>query len=742
MNNIMMRQKEPNVTNKPDSMKRIHLHNPAVSALIMIALLICNCTDEKVYHAQQDDDARSVKVAVIMNSNEQARWERTSEWALSNIRYAQRGGTGKVQLELSFKNQDDPDIEQYMRTIAEDPEIAAIVGPTTSAHAEQMAKAISRTKEKKPMITPCATQVEYQRIFADAPYIWNLSESDIYRIEVLVSCVASTHYNDSVPIVLLTQDDDNDISRNAYAEWFGFIAHEYGISVKGVYLYRNETELRSYVREICGTDPSYARMALLFNPSSTSMAVAMDDEIGKLKAAVKEGEILFTPQIYSSDKFVSDSIAVNVRNAIYEGVDLYSSPESGFRHAYRQQFGQEFIEGEPQLYDALCIVAYASVLSGQTGQQLNDAIRSVIDGRATGGGSWLPDDMSSNFSLLAQGVTPDIDGVSGSWTFSNSYKKCNTVIGSTFRRWRLYEGQYITVEYISTDGNQRTTSAKDIGTFKADRMQNFNENDTTATYPALKDRWALLIAASSGWANYRFQADVFATYKMLRHQGYDDDHIILICQDDLADNKENIYPGQLFITPDSPNVYEHDAIDYILSDLTPADLGDILQGRASERLPHVINATPNDNIFIFWSGHGNVGSLCFGDSQKMKYAQMRDILLQTPHRKIMFAIESCYSGGLGQTSQGVPGALFITAATPWEASHADMWSEEIGVYLSNGFTRGFQAAIAHDPDISIRDLYYTVATNTTGSHVTVYNASVYGNVYNNTMGEFFGRVGK
>ena len=719
-------------------MKHTPLYKLIVSAFIMTALMLCSCADEKEFHAQQDGTARTVKVAVIMNGSEQARWERTSEWALSNIRYAQRGSNAKVEFELSFKNQDDPDIEEYMRTVSQDPEIDAIIGPTTSAHAEQMAKAISRTKEKKPMITPCATQVEYQRIFADAPYIWNLSESDIYHIEVLVSCVASTHYNDSVPIVLLAPDDDNDISRNAYAEWFGFIAHEYGISVKGVYLYRNETELRSYVREICGTDPSYARMALLFNPSSTSMAVAMDDEIGKLKAAVKEGEILFTPQIYCSDKFVSDSIVVNVRNAVYEGIELYSSPEAGFSHAYRQRFGQELIEGEPQFYDALCIVAYASVLSGQTGQQLNDAIRSVIDGRATGGGSWLPDDMSRNFSLLEQGVTPDIDGVSGSWTFSNSYKKCNTVIGSTFRRWRLYEGQYITVEYISTDGNQRTTSAKDIGTFKAERMQSFNENDTTATYPVLKDRWALLIAASSGWANYRFQADVFATYKMLRHQGYDDDHIILICQDDLADNKENIYPGQLFITPDSPNVYEHDAIDYILSDLTPADLGDILQGRASERLPHVINATPNDNIFIFWSGHGNVGSLCFGDSQKMKYAQMRDILLQTPHRKIMFAIESCYSGGLGQTCQGVPGALFITAATPWEASHADMWSEEIGVYLSNGFTRGFQAAIAHNPDISIRDLYYTIATNTTGSHVIVYNASLYGNVYNNTMGEYFG----
>ena len=718
-------------------MKHTSRHNQVVSALVMIALLICSCTDDKKYHVQQDGTVQTVKVAVIMDSNEQARWESTSEWALSNIRYAQKGCSGRVELELIFKNQDDPDIQDYMRSIARDPDIAAVIGPTTSAHAEQMARAINSTKDKKPMITPCATQVEYQRIFADIPYIWNLTESDIYQIEVLISCVASIHYNDSVPIILLAPDDGNDITRNDYAGWFGFIAQEYGISVQGVHLYNNENELRSYVRDLCGTDPSYAGKALLFNPSSLSMAIALDDEIGKLQAALKEGDVLFTPQIYCSNGFVSDSIALNVRNAVYEGVELCSLPESGFYHAYRQRFNQEPIEGEPQFYDALCLVAYASALSSQTGQKLNDAIRSVVDGRQPGGSSWLPDDMSSNFSLLALGMTPDIDGVSSSWTFSNSYKKYNTVLGSTFRRWRLYEGQYITVEYISTDGDRRTTSAKDIGTFKAERMQIFGEQDTTAAYPPLNERWALLIAASYGWPNYRFQADVFATYKMLRHQGYDDDHIILICQDDLANNKENIYPGELFIKPDSPNVYEHDAIDYILSDLTPDDIGEILQGRASEHLPHVINATPNDNIFIFWSGHGSVGSLCFGESLKMKYTQMRDILIQTPHRKMMFAIESCYSGGLGQECQGIPGALFITAATPWETSHADMWSEEIGVYLSNGFTRGFQAAIAHDPDISIRDLYYTVATSTSGSHVTVYNTSQYGNVYNDTMGEYF-----
>jgi hypothetical protein len=45
-------------------------------------------------------------------------------------------------------------------------------------------------------------------------------------------------------------------------------------------------------------------------------------------------------------------------------------------------------------------------------------------------------------------------------------------------------------------------------------------------------------------------------------------------------------------------------------------------------------------------------------------------------------------------------------------------------------------AIGANPAISIRDLYYTVARTTSGSHVKVYNASNYGSVYSNTMAEY------
>lgn len=111
------------------------------------------------------------KVAVIMESGEQARWERTAQWALENIAEAQYGMTDRVELQLTFKSQDDRDIEEYIQQLAEDTTVVAIVGPTTSACAEQMAVALGKRKTyNKPMLTPSATQVEYQRRFANVPY--------------------------------------------------------------------------------------------------------------------------------------------------------------------------------------------------------------------------------------------------------------------------------------------------------------------------------------------------------------------------------------------------------------------------------------------------------------------------------------------------------------------------------------------------------------------------------------------
>ena len=709
----------------------------ATAIIFFICMVLAACSSDDDITPEVTYTTHTYKVAVLMHKSEQARWESTAQWALQNIAEAQKGMTDRVQIELTFKDQDADDIADYMRQIAEDPEVAAIIGPTTSACATQMALQLEKSKADKPMITPAATYVQYQRRFANVPYVWNMSESDITELEVILADIASIHVARKVSLELLAPDDGSDEVLNDYVEWFSFIAEEYGMEVSDVHLYKSTADLKNSVREVCGTETGKWRTILVFAPGDEEDAITFDAELGRYQEETESaGDVFFVPRkIYCTDMFVSDRIASTVQHYDYEGVDLFASPENGFIQAYHQRYGRSLMNGEAQFFDALYMVAYATARQLHTGQSINDALLDVVDGRDGKGGSWLPSDMTRNFQLLAQGQTPDLDGVSSSWTFDKGTHA--SVIGSTYRRWRIDDGQYATIEYVSTEGSRRSSSAKTMWDWTASHFQVFSVDDGSAVvYPALDDRWALLVAGSKGWANYRFQSDVFAMYQLLKKHGYDDDHIVLICEDDVANHANNPYPGELRVSDTDRNLYSKSAIDYRLSTLTPDDIGDILQGRASDRLPRVLSPDADDNVFIFWSSHGSVGSMDFGGNQSMTYSKMKEILAATTHRKLLMAVEACYSGGLGQMCEGLPGCLFITAANPYETSHADVWSETVGVYLSNGFTRGFGKAVNSDPAISIRDLYYTLGRNTSGSHVKVYNASNYGSVYSENMSEY------
>ena len=715
--------------------KSMKINKKNILVAIFYAILVCclsACSKDDAVHGE-NAEMRKIRVAVLVDDDSRFRWERTAKWALQNIDEAQRGMKNKVAFELEFYNQDSETINEDMEEIAKDTSIVAVIGPTTSASATQMAlKLNSKKAYRKPMITPSATRTEYQRKFADVPFVWNLAESDISQLEVLIASIAKNELLESVS--LLASDDGND-----YSEWFGFIAEEYGLPIGGIYLYKTAEDIKQYVRQFCGTNWRHGAEALIFNPSSSEDAFVLDQEMGKIKEEIESEQArkyFYSPDIYCSDAFVSDSISTMCKVGFYQGVDLYAMPESGFGQAYQQLFGEDLINGEAQFYDAICLLAYSATLSYYTKQSLNEAILSVVNGREGKGSSWLPYDMSRNFQRLSTGGTPDIDGVSSRWIFDEQTH--SAVVESSFRHWVLYDGEYVTIEYVSTDGSKRTSSSKNIWDWTASKIQGFDKTTgNDLKYPKLDDNWALLIAASKGWENYRFQADVFAMYQILKQHGYDDDHIVLICEDDLVTNKYNPEPNVLRVSDDGANLYDSSAIDYKLGGLSPEDIGDILQGRRSERLPHTLQTDENDNVFIFWSGHGsNSGYLDFGGDRCMTYEQMRSHLAATPHRKLLFAIEACYSGGLGKHCEGLPGVLFITAASPNETSRASVWSNVLHVYRSNGFTRGFQEAIESNSSISLRDLYYHLARSTSGSHVKVYNTACYGSVYDNTMAEF------
>ena len=181
-------------------------------------------------------------------------------------------------------------------------------------------------------------------------------------------------------------------------------------------------------------------------------------------------------------------------------------------------------------------------------------------------------------------------------------------------------------------------------------------------------------------------------------------------------------------------------VDYHLSDISVSDIGDIMIGKASDKLKEVISPTANDNLIMFWCGHGASNTLMWGSSN---YVYGRDLskLISGLHeenryRKLMFVLDACYSGTIGEACEGIPGVLVFTAAHSNESSKADVFDNYLHVWLSNGFTRTFRDEVRADPNISLRDLYYKTVRGTRGSHPRIYNAHNYGNMYRETLREF------
>ena len=50
--------------------------------------------------------------------------------------------------------------------------------------------------------------------------------------------------------------------------------------------------------------------------------------------------------------------------------------------------------------------------------------------------------------------------------------------------------------------------------------------------------WAVLVAGSNGWYNYRHQSDVCHAYQILHKNGIPDSNIIVMMYDDIAHNNQ------------------------------------------------------------------------------------------------------------------------------------------------------------------------------------------------------------
>lgn len=183
--------------------------------------------------------------------------------------------------------------------------------------------------------------------------------------------------------------------------------------------------------------------------------------------------------------------------------------------------------------------------------------------------------------------------------------------------------------------------------------------------------WAVIAAGSSGYSNYRHQADACHAYQIMRSKGIPEDHIIMMAYDDIAHNEQNPFPGKIFNAPDPDgpgiNVYEGCNIDYRQSDVTAKKFLDVITGEGSGK---VLKSTAEDHVFINFIDHGAPGLVAFPNTVMHKVelqTALAKMHSKNMFKQLVFYLETCESGSMFE-DLSVPGVYAVSAANPSESS--------------------------------------------------------------------------
>nr|P49046.1 RecName: Full=Legumain; AltName: Full=Asparaginyl endopeptidase 1; Short=CeAEP1; Flags: Precursor [Canavalia ensiformis]BAA06596.1 asparaginyl endopeptidase [Canavalia ensiformis] len=183
-------------------------------------------------------------------------------------------------------------------------------------------------------------------------------------------------------------------------------------------------------------------------------------------------------------------------------------------------------------------------------------------------------------------------------------------------------------------------------------------------------RWAVLVAGSNGYGNYRHQADVCHAYQLLIKGGVKEENIVVFMYDDIAYNAMNPRPGVIINHPQGPDVYAGVPKDYTGEDVTPENLYAVILGDKSKvkgGSGKVINSNPEDRIFIFYSDHGGPGVLGMPNAPFVYAMDFIDVLKKKHasggYKEMVIYIEACESGSIFEGIMPKDLNIYVTTAS-------------------------------------------------------------------------------
>lgn len=701
-----------------------------ISSVILIFLfLVISCTKDLPASPAFSTEEYTVAVLMPLDGGADLRWSRISDWFQENLEAAQDGLQNRIKINIEWIEENSNN-EKYISSTAEKlakrDDVVAVIGPYSTDYVRIVAQQLIGTG--KLMIVPSASSAEVLREYSGQNFFWALCEPDITECEVLLT-KAQSYGAGKVALIA----DDTTYGRT-FIDWFAFQASEMGMEVSGIFSLDDLSEAMEVQADyyICVPEKTKDIISIIQARSEST-----NDKCGLLFSGYS-----LDPSLLNYGETVE----------MIEGTAPYADPESGFAIAYNVRFDDYASMGEAQFYDALLLSALAiqehdtRLREGRAledvNADMNDSLKSLMSVSEQSGGqpasvtSWSSDGL---YRVMHNPMCYNISGASGSLDFDITLQ--SSVISSVYCHWMIYKNRMVPLDYLSSDGSNRTTSTTAAWEWRAKVTQIFDDIGPGLEYADMESQWAVLICGSRGWFNYRHESDVLNMYNLLRSNGFDDDHIILIADpEEIATDSRNLYYGEIRGYPGGPNLYINPKIDYDPDDLYAKDICRILRG--DEDLPVALKTDEHSNILLYWSGHGEFGRFrwdsAHGDfSAEMLHNTIEEMSEMKRFRKMLICAEPCFSGSVVKQVEGVPGVLGIASANSHESSFADVFDTSLSVWLSDRFSNQLIESIKKNPRQTFRSLYLTMVHNTYGSHVTIVNYSLFDNLYKATPYEFF-----
>ncbi|MFC1984300.1 C13 family peptidase [Chloroflexota bacterium] len=699
-------------------MKRIILLVILFTLLSTVLMSVCSCREQK-----------TLKIGVLLplTGPEAVDSGEVLDWATDKANIG--GGIDGRKVELIYKNTYERNIVELAQEFIDDSSIQVVIGPGSSAEVYDIAPMF--IKNKKLLISPLSTAGDVFRAFGSKKFFWRTCQSDVAQIRTILYLLAS---RDVKRISLIYEDS---IYGQTFFNWSGFFSLELGVELLNVVKFQNgQGDFSDVVSQALEGGPDYI-ICVAFSADAVNIKKELDEREGPAK-------------LFLTDAAETPYLIEELGDAA-EGLELTTpaaDPASGFEKAYEIEFGYLPYDFAATTYDAwlLSVCTLARYQSEAGKERIEESFASIISGHGVRV-RW--DKVNEAIALILGGELPDIEGASGPLEFDKDfgvdpietfYSHCRIETRDGFRDyWTLAtisSSQSLGVGILDKDASAyRTLASKKHVELLESGAINYVPKER-------KDLWAVIIATSAGWENYRHQADALAMYHLLKSNGVNDDKIILFLIDDIASSETNPIKGNVHHSVGGKNLRESVVIDYSGEQVSVDTFKNVMLGNRMPGTSSVLETNENSNILIYIVNHGGNGLIPFeygGVLGTEELGEVVDIMYQSnKYRQMFIMIEVCFAESMTLNIKA-SGVVVLASASKTESSFGANYDSNIRAWLSDDFTYQIINVLSREQNLSISDFYTSVYQRVAGSHVRLKNHSNFGDIYDTSISEFISK---